>query len=113
MSISDHISRTIATLSEMVKFTKAHFTKINKKKTKVLVFSPCRGGLDFQPQMKLNGEVHEVLQQIRLMGLILTDNLSWRSNTDMLVKRVYAKLWIIRRLNVMGTSRITLRLIYF
>ena len=113
LALPDNLSETTATLGEMVKFAKENFMEINKKKTKVILFNPRRRGLDFQPEVKLEGEILYVIQQIRLVGLILTDNLFWRSNTDSLVKRAYAKLWIIRRLKAMGAAKSTLRLIYF
>ena len=34
-------------------------------------------------------------------------------NTDDIIKRAHAKLWILRRLKVMGAKTNTLRLIYF
>ena len=76
MALPDDLSETTATLGEMVKFAKENFMEINKKKTKVLLFNPRRRGLDFQPEVKLEGEILDVIQQIRLVGLILTDDLS-------------------------------------
>ena len=50
---------------------------------------------------------------LRLVGLILLDDLTWKANTDSLIKRAYAKLWIIRRLKQMGAETNILKLIYY
>ena len=98
---------------ETVKFAKANFMQINRKKTKVLLFNPKRRKLDFQPEVKLEGQLLEVIEQIRLVGLVLSDDLTWHKNTESIVNRAYAKLWILRRLKAMGASQKVLRLVYF
>ena len=32
---------------------------------------------DFQPQIKVNGEIVEVVSKMKLLGVIVTDNLKW------------------------------------
>ena len=61
----------------------------------------------------MNDEMLEVVDQMRLVGLVLTDDLTWKANTDSMVKRAYAKLWILRRLKQMGAETNILKLIYF
>ena len=66
--------------------------KINHKKSKIILFNPARRNEDFLPQMKINQNMLEVVDQMRLVGLILKDDLSWKSDTDSMVKRAYVKL---------------------
>ena len=82
-------------------------------KTKVLLFNPPRRGIDFQPEIKLDGNLLDVIDQIRLVGFVITDDLSWKKNTDSLVTRAYTKMWILRRLKTLGASKKILRLVYF
>ena len=63
--------------------------------------------------MKLNWELLEVVEKMRLVGLIISDDLKWNENTDSIVKRAYAKLWILRRLKQMGAETNILLLIYY
>ena len=63
--------------------------------------------------MEINQNRLEVVDQMRLVGIILRDDLSWKSNTDSMVKRAYAKLWMLRRLKLMGAETNILKLIYF
>ena len=52
--------------------------QINKKKSKIMFFNPGRRKLDFQPRVKLKNEILNVTEQMRLVGLILTDDLKWK-----------------------------------
>ena len=87
--------------------------KINSKKTKVLLFIPSKRRIDFQPEINLDGNLLDVIDQTRLVGFVLTDDLNWKKNTESLVTRAYAKMWILRRLKTLGASRRMLRLTYF
>ena len=55
----------------------------------------------------------DVTDQLRLVGLVITDNLSWRANTDSMIRRAFAKLWILRRLKCLGADSNVLKLVYF
>ena len=55
--------------------------KINRKKTKLMLFNTAIK-YDFEPQMELNGEMIEVVSRIKLLGVIVTDNLKWYENTE-------------------------------
>ena len=72
-----------------------NFMEINIKKTKVMLFNPKRCNIDFLPQIRLNGDLLDVVSELRLVGTILSDNLSWEKNTDSFIRRAYAKIWII------------------
>ena len=87
--------------------------KINKQKSKVIFFNPRSRTVDFKPTVKLNGELLEVVEKMRLVGLIVSDDLKWKENTDSIRKRAYQKLWIIRRLRQLGAETNILLLIYY
>ena len=87
--------------------------KINLKKSKVIFFNPQNRTIDFKPTVKLNGELLEIVEKMRLVGLIISDDLKWNENTDNIVKRAYAKIWILRRLKQMGAETSILLLIYY
>ena len=102
VAIPDNLNRTSTEMTKMVEYAKANFMTINRKKTKVLLFNPKRRNIDFQPEVKVQGELLEVVEQTRLVGLIISDDLKWKANTASLVKRAYAKIWILRRLKTLG-----------
>ena len=41
---------------------------------------------------------------MKILGTILNNDLTWKSNTKMLVTKAYKRLWIIRRLKKNGAS---------
>ena len=71
--------------------------KLNYKKTKVIVFNPCRS-IDFMPEISIDDHELEVVDEIRLLGLILRSDMKWTSNTENMVKKANKRLWMLRRL---------------
>ena len=113
LAVPEDLNKTNTELVRVAEYAQNNYMKINIKKTKVLLFNPTRRGIDFQPEVKLDGKMLDVINQIRLVGFVLSDDLSWKKNTDSLVTRAYAKMWILMRLKALGASRKILRLIYF
>ena len=50
-------------------FARENLMKINKKKTQLMLFNPCKS-LDFQPEMSLNGHHLQVIDEMKLLGVI-------------------------------------------
>ena len=74
--------------------------KMNLHKTKFMVFNPT-SNFDFIPEHK---EI-ETTEEMKLLGLVIRNDLSWRSNTEHMIKRAYRRLWIVKRLILNGASR--------
>ena len=77
--------------------------KINQKKAKLIVFNPCRS-LDFMPNMCLDGQELEVVEEIKLLGLIVRSDMKWISNTENMAKKANKRLWLLRRLKNLGAN---------
>ena len=77
--------------------------QINCKKTKVMVFNPC-WSKEFQPELELGNDQLEVVDEMRLLGVIVTSDVKWASNTEHIVKRASNKLWTLRRLKGLGAQ---------
>ena len=67
-----------------------------------MIFNPCCK--DFMPELVLGGFHLEVVEEMRLLGLIVTPDLKWTANTENIVKRAYSKLWMLRRLRSLGAN---------
>ena len=76
---------------------------INQKKTKFMVFNPCTS-IDFIPEFTLDGHDLEVVEEMRLLGLILRSDLTWHANTDNMVTKANKRLWMLRRLHALGAD---------
>ena len=42
---------------------------------------------------------------MKLLGVIITEDLKWHQNTDHITTKAYSRLWTLRRLKSMGASR--------
>ena len=93
-------------------YAKQHEMVINDDKTKVILFNNKKS-LDFQPQIRLESEeCLEVVEEIKLLGIVIRSDLSWSSNTDNMCKKAFARMWMIRRLKALGAENEELLDIY-
>ena len=85
-------------LSDAENFSSQNKLKINKHKTQVMLFNKSRKW-DFQPKLNFSdGTVLEVISEIKLLGVVLSDDLSWHKNTQFICEKARLKLWILRRM---------------
>ena len=90
-----------------------HGMVINQNKTKVMLFNPSKK-FDFLPQIQTDeGSTIEVIEETKLLGILVRSDMSWKSNTKMLCKKGYSRLWILRNLARLGMSRESLIDVYF
>ena len=59
---------------------------------------------DFKPELTIDGVLLEVVDKMKLLGVIITSDLKWKENTDFITKKAYSRLWLIKRLKQMGAS---------
>ena len=97
-------SNVFKQLRETEEYARENDMKINYKKTKMIVFNPCTS-IDFQPEFTLGGHDLEVVEEIRLLGIIVRSDLKWHSNTENLVQKSNKRLWMLRRLSKLGATR--------
>ena len=76
---------------------------MNFKKCKFMLFNPTIN-YDFIPEYEIEGNNIETVEEMRLLGLTIRNDLKWQSNTEDIVKRAYKKLWMLTRLKAHGAS---------
>ena len=54
----------------------------------------------------------ELVEQFKLLGVVITSDLKWDENTDYITKKAFSRLWLLRRLKKLGASRKALLDIY-
>ena len=47
---------------------------------------------DFTPQMVIDGDTLEVTEEMKLLGVKITDDMKWNSNTKYITQKSYARL---------------------
>ena len=85
--------------------------RLNLDKTKLMLFNPC-SSKDFMPEIKINETRIELVEESKLLGIIITSDLKWEAHTNYMIRRCNSKLWVIRRLKKLGASKEDLLDIY-
>ena len=97
-------SRIYSNLQQTEEYARKNKMKINSKKTKLMVFNPGRT-MDFHPRFCIQENELEVVEETKLLGLVIRNDLSWSSNTQYMIQRANKKLWCMRRLKNLGAER--------
>ena len=71
---------------------------INKQKTKVISFTKSRKW-DFPPELTFSdGSPIEYVSEMKLLGVVVSQDLRWFKNSAFICQKARAKLWILRRM---------------
>ena len=68
---------------------------------------------DFTPNLTISDSLPlKVVEEIKLLGVVVSSDLSWAKNTKSMCAKAYARLWILRRLKPLGVSQSQLLDVY-
>ena len=71
---------------------------LNKNKTKVISFNKSRKW-DFPPELKFtDGTPIQHVSHTKLVGVMISDTLSWQANTQYICNKARQKLWLLKRM---------------
>ena len=88
-------------LTKIEEFTHKNQMKINSSKSKIMIFNKSKK-YDFPPEFSFqNGENLDVVNETKLLGLIISSDLRWYSNTKAIYNKAMSKMWLIRRMMVL------------
>ena len=91
-------------LKEIKEYADQCEMKINADKTKVIFFNKSQK-YDFMPEIKvIPTENIEVVHEVKLLGIIISEDLKWYEHIAYLRKKGFASLWALRRLKRLGAS---------
>ena len=93
-------------LLDLVRFTEKYSMVLNTKNRKVWPFISSKKR-DFLPQISIEpGKCLEVIYQLKLVGVMITSDLTWQAHVDYTVKRVNGKLWQLARFRRLGATAV-------
>ena len=97
---------SVSTLQEQLlkieRFTIENKMKINTSKSNIMIFNRAKNH-DFPPEYAFSdGEQLDVVEEIRLLGIQLTTDLKWNSNTKSVCKKAMSKMWLLRRMKMIN-----------
>ena len=85
--------------------------RLNIKKTKNLVVNFSKKH-QFSTEIKLKGEVVETVDQTKLLGTIITNDLSWNKNTEFIAKETNKRMRLLHRASKFTKNISDLKQIY-
>ena len=56
------------------------------------------------PEIVLEGTRLDLVEQSRLLGIVVTSGLNWSSNTEYIAEWCCKEMWVIRQLKMLGAS---------
>ena len=71
--------------------------KLNTKKTNYMIFNFSKN-YNFNTRLTIEGTKLDQVKETKLLGLVLRDDLSWKSNSAELTKRAYSRMLILKNL---------------
>ena len=77
---------------------------ISQKKTKAMVFN-FTSNHQFTTRIQLKGENIEIVKQMKILGTLINDSLSWDENCAYLIKKVNSRMQLLRSVQSFGASR--------
>ena len=86
--------------------------ELNVKKTKSMVFNFSKK-FQFTTDLNLKGQKVEIIEQAKLLGLILTSDLKWEQNTNFLFKDANRRMVMLKAASKFTNDKNVLKQIYY
>ena len=77
---------------------------ISEKKTKIMLFNFTEK-YQFTTRLDLKGTNIEIVDKMKILGTIVNTNLSWDDNCNLLIKKVNARMQLLRGVQSFGASK--------
>ena len=101
-----------AQLDALKEYARIHQMKINETKTKVMIFNQATS-VDVYTKVKIDQDnIIEVVEQMKLLGIIIRSDMKWCSNTKNMVAKCYKRMWMLRNLKRNGADQVQLLKVY-
>jgi hypothetical protein len=98
-------------LDDIQKWTTDKKMRLNVDKTKNIIFNFSRNN-QFSTDIKLDGKVIETVTETKLLGTLITNNLSWNKNTDKIVKESNKRMSFLHKVAKFTKNKRDLKRVY-
>ena len=72
--------------------------KLNSEKSKIMLFNFTKK-YQFIPRIYLQDELLEIVNESTILGLVISSDLAWKSNTEKIISKANTRMIILRRLS--------------
>ena len=95
-------------LTKFQEFCTTNKLTVNSKKSFVMLFNRSRT-LSFPPEYVIgSSDILTVKKTLRILGVLVQDDLGWKSQVNEMVRRASKTTWVLRRMKAMGVNQDTL-----
>ena len=84
-------------MTQICKWTDSQKMKLNEDKSKAMIFNFSKK-YQFSTRILMNNSNLEIVEETKILGLIITPHLGWRRNTENLVTKANKRLFMLRNL---------------
>ena len=101
-------------LDQIQSWTSSNKMKLNTTKTKAMIFN-FNHDYQFSTRLHLENDLLEIIPETKLLGTILTSDLKWHKNTEMITKKAYKRMIMLHKLssfNVPHDELVTIYVLY-
>ena len=98
-------------LNDIFEWTNENKMKLNIDKTKVMIFNTSNN-YQFMTRLTISGRTIETISETELLGVKISSDFSWRSNTKSLVTRAYRRIILIQKLFQFNVPQSDLIIVY-
>ena len=85
--------------------------KLNAKKSNAMIFNFTQD-YQFSTRLYIENNLLEIVQETKLLGTIISSDMTWYANTEMLVKRAYQRMIMLRKLYSFNVPDLHLHSLY-
>jgi len=98
----------------LLDWLRANRLSLNIKKTQVMVFGNKRNRKHghFKPKIKIDGQLLDTVQETNFLGIILDDELSWKSHINYTSKKIAKAVGILTKLKQFLNNKSLVQLYY-
>ena len=86
-----------STLDKISNWTTENQMKLNSEKTKYMIINFC-SSKQFQTRLYIDQSMIEQVRETQLLGVIISDDLTWHANTKLITKKANQRMIILRKL---------------
>jgi hypothetical protein len=101
-------------LNGIVQWTDNNLMKLNSKKSNSMIFNFTKN-FQFSTRLYIKDQLLDILPECKLLGTIITADLTWRSNTEMIVKKSYKRMIMLHKLypfNIGDAEMVNIYILY-
>ena len=84
-------------LQKIQDWTASNKSKLNVEKSKVMIFNFTEN-FQFSTRLFLENSLLEIINETKLLGTIISSDLKWHKNTEMIVKKGFQRMIILQKL---------------